>query len=114
MLWLRQYNLEAKKREEDLTVDLSSSISRTVISAFAFFMFVLLFTSGSRAVFLFFNCLCAARLSTLRRVRDDVQGVSAGTECGLSVTDEKFTFEQGDRIEAFEIKVTRSPVKWEF
>ena len=41
-------------------------------------------------------------LSSLRRVKDDVREVPAGTECGVSSEDFR-DWEEGDRIEAFEL-----------
>ncbi|EFN52432.1 hypothetical protein CHLNCDRAFT_58881 [Chlorella variabilis] len=42
------------------------------------------------------------KLFSLRRVKDDVREVSAGTECGLAVEGFK-DWEAGDKIEAFEV-----------
>ncbi|KAL4542287.1 hypothetical protein Ndes2526B_g09254 [Nannochloris sp. 'desiccata'] len=41
-------------------------------------------------------------LSSLRRVKDDVKEVGAGTECGISVEGFK-DWEEGDKIEAFDL-----------
>ena len=42
----------------------------------------------------------ASRVSSLRRVKDDVREVNAGLECGIGV--ERFSdFKEGDVIESF-------------
>lgn len=67
------------------------------------------------SVILFFSdCFVAGRLSTLRHLRDDITAANNGTECGLSVTDENFNFEEGDKIESFEMREEKEPVKWKF
>ena len=50
--------------------------------------------------------LLQGKLGSLRRIKDDVREVAAGTECGVAVEGFK-DWEAGDKIECFDV-VTKS------
>lgn len=52
------------------------------------------------------------KLDSLKHHKDEVDTISMGKECGILVSDENFTFEQGDVIECFDWKVVKKTVDW--
>eukprot|EP00117_Sycon_ciliatum_P011791 scpid26415/ scgid13116/ Translation initiation factor IF-2 len=54
------------------------------------------------------------RLSSIRQEKDEVTSINMNAECGLSVTDQTFEFEEGDRIESYDVIEKKTPVHWMF
>ena len=75
--------------------------------------FVLFFTQKYDC-FLSSSSAIAGRLSSIRQEKDEVTSINMNAECGLSVTDQTFEFEEGDRIESYDVIEKKTPVHWMF
>lgn len=53
-------------------------------------------------------------LSSLKHVRDDVQSIKKGMECGLSFANHDIKFQKGDQIVCYTIRQVAQEAKWDF
>jgi translation initiation factor IF-2 len=53
-------------------------------------------------------------LSTLKHLRDDVQSIKKGVECGLSFTNHDIKFQKGDQIVCYTVRQVGQEAKWDF
>ncbi|CAF1320627.1 unnamed protein product [Rotaria sordida] len=53
-------------------------------------------------------------LSSLKHVRDDVQSIKKGVECGLSFTNHDIKFQKGDQIICYTVRQVLQEAKWDF
>ena len=53
-------------------------------------------------------------LSSLKHLRDDVQSIKKGMECGLSFTNHEIKFQKGDQIICYTIRQVAQEAKWDF
>ncbi|CAF4007629.1 unnamed protein product [Rotaria magnacalcarata] len=53
-------------------------------------------------------------LSSLKHIRDDVQSVKKGAECGLSFTNHDVKFQKGDQIVCYSIRQIVQQAKWDY
>jgi translation initiation factor IF-2 len=50
----------------------------------------------------------------LKHVREDVQSIKKGVECGLSFTNHEIKFQKGDQIVCYTIRQVTHEAKWDF
>jgi len=50
----------------------------------------------------------------LKHVRDDVQSIKKGMECGLAFTNHEIKFQKGDQIVCYTIRHVSQEAKWDF
>ena len=63
-----------------------------------------------------YRCSCSSRvdtLSSLKHVRDDVQSVKKGVECGLSFANHDIKFQKGDQIVCYTVRQVAQEAKWD-
>ncbi|CAF0720514.1 unnamed protein product [Rotaria sp. Silwood1] len=53
-------------------------------------------------------------LSSLKHLRDDVQSIKKGVECGLSFTNHDIKFQKGDQIICYTVRQVVQEAKWDF
>ncbi len=53
-------------------------------------------------------------LSSLKHLRDDVQSVKKGVECGLSFTNHDIKFQKGDQIVCYTVRQVTQTAKWDY
>ncbi|CAF2356413.1 unnamed protein product [Rotaria sp. Silwood2] len=53
-------------------------------------------------------------LSSLKHLRDDVQSIKKGVECGLSFTNHDIKFQKGDQIICYTVRQVIQEAKWDF
>jgi translation initiation factor IF-2 len=53
-------------------------------------------------------------LSSLKHLRDDVQSVKKGVECGLSFTNHDIKFQKGDQIVCYTVRQVTQAAKWDY
>ncbi|CAF1376677.1 unnamed protein product [Adineta steineri] len=53
-------------------------------------------------------------LSSLKHIRDDVQSIKKGVECGLSFTNHDIKFQKGDQIICYTVRQVAQEAKWDF
>ncbi|CAF3568500.1 unnamed protein product [Rotaria socialis] len=53
-------------------------------------------------------------LSSLKHIRDDVQSIKKGSECGLSFTNHDVKFQKGDQIVCYSIRQVAHEAKWDY
>lgn len=53
-------------------------------------------------------------LSSLKHIRDDVQSIPKGMECGLSFTNHDIKFQKGDQIICYTVRQVPQQAKWDY
>jgi translation initiation factor IF-2 len=53
-------------------------------------------------------------LSSLKHLREDVQSIRKGVECGLSFTNHDIKFQKGDQIVCYTVRQVTQQAKWDF
>ena len=60
-----------------------------------------------------FTRLCSGELSSMRHLKEEVDGIARGKECGLRFTDQDLRFEAGDTLICYRVKQVQQTTDWD-